>query len=614
MGTPRTGRPARGDACLAVATILAAALCTAVAVAQEYPKSAWDKLDTFEAHSLAKADQAYRKQQWRRAAVEYDAFILEFPKSSAIPYTLLKRGRAMQQDDKRFRAIELYNELLDYFPNDIEYAALALYYIGDCHWKNGDIDKAMKAWLEMAQDADYGKHVMAAHALNSLADNLKKQGKMSKAVKYYEQVAVTFRGSNPGAAFSALQQVVGFYMSSRPDEPKIREFYKQAGGFGQTPQAIPADLEQNRSYWQQLWGLVWSHGKFSNLQQDNEQRYFRYWATPFEGRFPDWDDYQITLAAFELKATGDTEKWLAHLDRQFEANYKAGDWRRVCQWMRLFKAHKAKVVEYYNKLVVAKMDLPEIEAIVRMLHGEFRNAELVKKTFDAFYSTVVFEEMKKGDIRRLMLLVYDTQGDREMARNILLKLGLGEMPDGEKLGLIGELWGRDVEMAVELCRMMKDKERGQLEQLRFYHGRREAGPALPFATALTGSERFAKEAWWKKAECLQWLGKHADAIDAYRMCDNHPTDLWRIVDCYLALGKAAEAIQQLEEIEAFFKDQAPQAALRIAFVCRDTGDRQAYVANLRGVLKKYPGSSQSSAAHELLEKMGIKTGGAIDAD
>ena len=42
-----------------------------------------------------------------------------------------------------------------------------------------------------------------------------------------------------------------------------------------------------------------------------------------------------------------------------------------------------------------------------------------------------------------------------------------------------------------------------------------------------------------------------------------------------------------------------------------------YVAHrrsLRMVLKKYPKSGQSSEAHQRLEKLGVRIGGAIDAD
>ena len=80
------------------------------------------------------------------------------------------------------------------------------------------------------------------------------------------------------------------------------------------------------------------------------------------------------------------------------------------------------------------------------------------------------------------------------------------------------------------------------------------------------------------------------------------------------LGRTAPAVTQLREIESFFKDQAAEAALRIAYVYRDAKAQDRYVSALRGVLKKYPKSSQSSEAHQRLEELGVRIGGGVDAE
>ena len=74
------------------------------------------------------------------------------------------------------------------------------------------------------------------------------------------------------------------------------------------------------------------------------------------------------------------------------------------------------------------------------------------------------------------------------------------------------------------------------------------------------------------------------------------------------------AIAQLKEVEAFFKDHAPEAAWRIAHLWNKSGKQKMYIASLRGVLKKYPKSGQSSRAHEELEALGIRIGGGVDAN
>jgi tetratricopeptide (TPR) repeat protein len=109
------------------------------------------------------------------------------------------------------------------------------------------------------------------------------------------------------------------------------------------------------------------------------------------------------------------------------------------------------------------------------------------------------------------------------------------------------------------------------------------------------------------------MGKWQEAIAAYQSADNPPESLFYIAECLVADGKRDAAIAQLREIENFFKDSAPEAALRIAYLYRDGGEQKLYISNLRGVLMKYPASGQSSTAHQELERMGVKMGGGIDA-
>ena len=71
---------------------------------------------------------------------------------------------------------------------------------------------------------------------------------------------------------------------------------------------------------------------------------------------------------------------------------------------------------------------------------------------------------------------------------------------------------------------------------------------------------------------------------------------------------------QLREVEGFFQKEAPEAGMRIAAAYRDTGDQKQYIAALRGVMKKYPASGQSSEAHQELERLGVKIGGGVDAE
>ena len=537
----------------------------------------FSRLDTFEAHALARADKAYNKGRYKEAQPLYESFVLEFGKSRAVPYALLRKARCLHKLAKRFKAVEAYQEVLDYFPNRARYAAAALYYQGLCHWQNGEEAKALAKWRKMARDSDYSKHFLAAPAIYQLAGQLAKQGQLDKAAEYYAKVAVTFRRSNRTAARQALAKAVYHYVRGNPNEPKLRELYVKAGTFDPYyPRRVKGDVSNDRSYWSAVLQHVKRYGEFKETETQLRERYFRYWAGQMRGKFPDWDDFQIDLANFTLVYEKDLARWQQRLDRQFAARHRKGDYARVVRWIAAYAGHKAKVKQYY-----AKLDFPR---------------------------------MSNTQIATLMKIMYDRLKDPELGRNVLGKLRLKEMPDKEKTALERYFWRRDEQVVRRVCEGMTDADLGRMELLRYYRYRRNPKAGLPIAEKMTAVSRYAAEAQWLKAELLQIAGKYAKAISAYQACGNPPENIWRIAECYAALGKLAPAVRELRQVESFFRDRyGPEAALRVAHLYRHFKLKEKYVAELRAVLKKYPGSRQSSQAHVELENMGYKPGGGEDA-
>ena len=534
------------------------------------------KLDTFEAHVLSKADKVFVEKDYKRAAAEYDSFILEFPKSKAIPYALLRKARCLHLQTKRFEAIKEYTEVLDYFPNTVTYASAALFYTGLCHWENGDEEKAAKAWARMAEDKDYSQQPLAAWAINKLADHLASSGHPDKAVVYHQQVAADFRKSNAEAARYAIAAAIPYFVRVKPDEPGLRAFYEKVGTFDRDPRRINGTTEESRPYWNAVRDAVRRHGQFPEGDLALRDRYYTYWAAAMAGKFPDWDDFQIDLASFDRVRDKDAARWGKRLDDQFERYQKPGDSDRIIRWMRLCRESKPHLMQYYNKLA--------------------------------------FEKMTNRQIRDVMAALFDDARDPAMARNAFAKLRLAEMTDEEKTQLAHYLYPKDAALVKDTCMSFDDKELGLMELLRFYHSRKDAKNGLPVAEELTKAPRFAKEAFFKKGELLQGAAKYAEAIAAFQQADNPPENLWRIAECYAKLGKLDQAIAQLREVESFFKDHAAEAALRIARLYSEAGKDKLYVAALRSVLKKYPESGQSSEAHQQLERLGIKIGGGVDAE
>jgi len=530
----------------------------------------FQKLDTFEGHLLGKADKIFAEKDFRGALANYSAFMEQYPKSIATAYVLLRRGRCLDLDNKRFEAIKAYNEVLDYFPGAVNYASAALFNIGLCHSRNGDQVAAVKAWTEMVQDEDYRKNNLAAEALCRLGDLFTQQGKPDEAVKYYTQAAIDFRKSNPEVVRYTMERVEGYLIRTHPDEKKLADFYQKVLTFHANP-----DKPSPEDYWYSVKDNVRRFGVFPESEKPKRLDYYRYWAGVMEGKLPQDDEFQLDLAEFNRAVDGDQDKWTERVDRQFKANQKPGNYARVIRWIRVFGENKAKVQEYYSKLNFGEMSNAEIESLIQTL--------------------------------------CDSAKDLAMARNTYDKLQQSKWTDADRSRFAGFAQQRDGVLMERVCADMGDKDFGRACLMRFYHGQRNPEKALPLANDLVRLAAYAKEAYWVQAEMLQQQKKYPEAIAAYQSSDHPPQSLFAIADCFRAQGKNEQALSQLREIEGFFKDNAPEAAMRIAYIYRDLKDMKQYVANLRGIMKKYPQSGQSNDAHEELERLGVRIGGGVDA-
>ncbi len=533
----------------------------------ELSSDEFKQLDTFEAHSLSKADKAFGSKGWRAALAAYEAFLREFDRSRVLPYVVLRKGRCLHHDDKRFDAVKQYREVLDYWPNRVKYAAAALFYLGQCHWENGDEDQAMKVWADMADDADYSKHPLAADAINQLADYMVRKDQARQAVEYYEQVAVDFRKSNSDAARRAIDKAVYHHVRREPDEARLRAFYRKVGTFQWAPRKVPENLDTDRDYWNAVRNHVKKHGRFEASQTELKQRYYATWAEAMDGRFADWDDYQIDLANFHLAATGDVEVWMKRLDAQFEGHKKPGQWDRLIRWIAVYHAHKSKVNQYYNQLDFTRMKNWEIESLVKVL----------------------FEQVKAP----------------EMAKNAFFKLRLAEMTDDHKAELARYMYERDADIVKSLCRSMKDEQRGQMEFLRYYYATRQDEEGLKLADAMVSVPQYAGEARQIKAELHERLKQWSEALAAWQQINQPPETSWRIADCHYRLGSLGKAVAELRQVETFFPDHAAEACLKVAYLYNRAGEKDKTISTFKEVLKKYPQSRQSSTAHHELEKRGI---------
>ena len=550
------------------------------------------KLDTFEGVSIDKADKVFADKDWPRAVAEYDAFIVQFPESKVTPYAILRKGRALQEAQKRFEAIKVYQEVLDFFPDDVKYAAAALYRIGESHMQNGDVAKAMKAWSDLSDDEEYVRQPLGAPALNGLAENLVKQGKADQGIERYEQVAMEFRTTSPDAARAAIARVATHHVRTKPDAKKLRDFYVAAKTFEHKPTAPGADLATDGAYWRGVRSLIAEHDTFTDVQKGERDAFYRYWAGQLQTALPADDEQQIAIANYTRIYDRDDAAWIARLDKQFADHQKEGDFARVVRWVGVFAGTKGKADEYYRKLDFAKM--------------------------------------KNADILALVYTLVEKGAEPGLAANTFGKLRLAEMKDDEKQAICN--WMRDRhklpgtrDLAVRACLGFTDATKGKLAALRYYHWRSlpyhqhlrdkaDIPDGLALAADLQNVPEAAKEAYSIGGNLLQWSGKYEEAIKAYQQADDPPQTLFWTAECLAKLGRLEPAVAQLREVENFFKDSAPAAGLAVAYLYRDAGIKDKYVRSLRGVLKKYPKSGESSQAHQRLEEMGLPIGGGVDAE
>lgn len=552
-----------------------------VAHAQDvvYPNEMFAKLDVFEGNNLTKADRVFTAKQYRSALAAYDAFLVEFPNSEAVPYALYRKGRSLQLDNKRFEAIKCYTQVLDFFPNAVEFASASLFEIGRSHADNGDVDKASKFWIKLADDKQYSKQPIAAAAINDLGNYLLNKGDGAKASVYFEQAAVDFRQTNQPVARAAINSIVRYLIRTKPDEARLRSIYQRAGGFEHHATKVPTDVTNDPVYHRRLLRFINELGEFTKEQAAERDAYYRYWSATLESRLPLEDDIQIAVINYKLEFEKDRAKWAQRLDKQFNNGQSTTDFPRIVRFVAAFADDRTKSAQYMAMLK--------------------------------------FDQMKPLEILPLYIAMADSAKDPELGRAVFARMPLAKLTDAQRENIVLPEVARrnDEKLAADVCNSYDDKARGQFRLFLYYFDRNINDKALAMADAVARAPEYASETYFRKGLILQRTGKLNEAIAAYKQADNAPSNLFMVAECLVGLKKFDEAVAQLREIENFFKPNAAQACLRIARVYRSQGIKDKHIAGLRAVLKSYPGAPESSEAHLELESLGLKRlGGGKDAE
>ncbi|MCH7224685.1 tetratricopeptide repeat protein [Haloferula sp. A504] len=542
-----------------------------------YPGDAFAKLDTFEGLNLEDADKLYNKGDYKGAFAAYKAYSFEFAKSRALPYVLLRMGRCLHQLEKRNAAIKAYQDVVDYFPDDVRYAAAALFYIGQCHGQNGDTAKQTAVWARMVKDDDYVAQPNSGTALTFLGNQMAELGKFGEAAEYQWRTAVNFLQSNPNAAKAAREAVIAHYARRSPDHDKLTEFYVAASGFDGRG-IDTGNPEEDVRYWT----TALSTALDSRADKEVRQRACSYWAAKLGDKFADNDSLRKLWADALMVAEEDRESWVARLEKQFKSKPKTID--RVLQFCDYLRA------------------------------GDLRSA-FFKKEGESLVS-----QLKTEDKIKVMNRLRHPLGMHDEAQMVMRSVSLNGMTD-EQLRNHGFFVANyePEESVLRYFARMKDKLAAAKARFDYYKGRSHrnrpnAEKALAEIPALQKSPDYAGSGlMWAKGELLREIGEHGEAIKAFRAANREPDTTWAVIDCLVAMKQYPQAIKEARQLMTV-SGQAPRASLKIADIHRVSGDKAREVDQLRAVLKQFPKSGESSEAHRRLEGYGVAlVGGEAEA-
>tara|TARA_B110000908_G_scaffold117283_1_gene137444 strand:- start:142 stop:1881 length:1740 start_codon:yes stop_codon:yes gene_type:complete len=546
-----------------------------------YPPKEFAKLDTFEGLNLEDADKLYKKKDYKGAYAAYKAYSFEFVKSKALPYVLLRMGRCLHMIDKRHAAIKAYQDVVDYFPDDVSYAAGALFYIGQCHQQNGDTAKQNAVWARMVKDDDYVAQPNSGTALAYLGGAMAKLGKFEEAAEYHWRTAVAFSKTNHQAAALARSAVINHFVTRSSNDDKLKEFYVEAGGFDGRGQKSDQPDEDKR-YWTTV---LKTAQDMKSAEQDKREKVARYWSAKMGDRFADNDGLRKQWIDLQNVYEKDTKSWLARLEKQYKL--QPAVLARVLKWCG-----------YYS-------------ADVKMRSAFFASQS---KPFLAGMKTV--EKMKlMGDLRHPLRMY-------EESRTVMRSVSTQGLNDEEIKKLTNfAAYYEPEEFVLRYFARMKDKTFASKSRFDYYNARTHKNKpfmekALAEIPLLRKAPKYAGQALiLSQARLLQKLGRYEEGIKAYRGANKQPESTWGVTDCMVALKQYPQAVKTVQGLESVGGGIASAASLRIAEIYRISGNKGKEVQQLRMVLQRYPKSGESSEAHNRLEKYGVAlTGGESTAE
>jgi len=157
---------------------------------------------------------------------------------------------------------------------------------------------------------------------------------------------------------------------------------------------------------------------------------------------------------------------------------------------------------------------------------------------------------------------------------------------------------------------VKDKIRVAKYFFDMHYNSRKYSNCLPHLPALKKS-KYAQNIGWQEAIIYQSVGKFPEAIKAYRAANRQPDSTWGVIACQVAMSDYKKAIGSAKGLQMVGGATAARACKQIADIYKLMGDKGKEVEQLRLVLRRHPGTRESSDAHQRLERYGVKLVGGV---
>lgn len=516
-------------------------------------------------------DKAAQKTRYRLASPAYKAFCEEFPQvhQAAICYAIYQEGRAYQLDNKRTEARARYDDILEFFPNEVAFAAAAAWFKGQSHQDDGDTELAMRAWAVIAKDASYRKQPVAGRAIVELAGWTWKQGKLDQATEYFRDVAKTFRKANPEAAKQAIAKVVEYFVRYKPDFPALMTFAAEVQGLGDHPAKLAAEPMEDAEIWRTLRDRIRRLADFPPEQAEQRKGHFAYWAGQMDGKRLSDDDFHKDRNDFLLEVEGDQAAWSKRLDEQYQKHQKQGDNARTLKWIGWHKGDKAKIQEYYGKLV--------------------------------------FESMSFAQLFSLAQIIYEQVGG-EMGMLVIQKIRLDSIQDGERAELAKFLYKKDPKAVIAIVASFASAEDG--DRCWFDLVSTDETVSLDdkaaAAAKLSTSEKHNAQVQWAMGDIYEKAHKYDLAIGSYYASNKVPDMGYAAARCHFSAGKVDSCLAELSAIETSLRStEGGRAAFTRAQYLDKAKRVEERNATLYRIQREYKHTEWTPKAHAWAEKLGL---------